>query len=50
MSRSIHTITTVVDIPVCTSIEGIRTALSEDAELQMLQAHRIKNGLRTKMR
>ena len=39
---SIHTIRTVVDVPVCTSIEDIRAAASEDAEKQMLQAHIIK--------
>ena len=42
MSINIHTINTAVYIPVCMSIEDIRAEMSEDAELQMLQAHIIK--------
>ena len=42
MSISIHTLSTAVDVPVCTLIEDIRAAMKEDAELQILQAHIIK--------
>ena len=36
MNIGIHTISTVVDIPVFTSIEDIRAATNEVAELQLL--------------
>ena len=39
MSITMHTIGIVGDIRVCTLIEDIRAAVSEDAELQMLQEH-----------
>ena len=39
MSKRIHTISTWVDIPVCTSTEDIRASISDDTELQKLQAH-----------
>ena len=39
MSISINKISTVVDFPICTLIEDIRAAMSEDAELQMPQTH-----------
>ena len=42
MSISIHTLSTAVDVLICTSIEDIRTAVSTDAELQMLQTHIIR--------
>ena len=42
LSISIHTLSTSLAIPVGASIENIRAALSEDAELQMLQAHIIR--------
>ena len=42
MSISIHTISTSIEILVCTSIEDIRAAMSEDAELQILQEHIIR--------
>ena len=42
MSIDIHTVSTVVDVPVCMLIEDIRPAVSEDAELQMVQADIIK--------
>ena len=48
MSISKHTIHTLVDIPVCTLIEDIRAAVSEDVELQILQAHIIKFWLQNK--
>ena len=42
MSVSIHTISTVVDIWVCISLEDIRAAKIGDTELQMLCIHIIK--------
>ena len=39
MNVSIHTISTSVDVPVCTSIEDIKVATGEDAVLQMLQKY-----------
>ena len=48
MSIRIHTFSTAIDILVCTSIEDIRTLVSEDAELQMLQAHIIRGWLQNK--
>ena len=42
MSISIHTISTMIDALVCMLIENIRAATSEDAELQILQAHIIR--------
>ena len=45
---SIHTISTVVDVPVCTLIEDIRATVSEDTELLMLQAHIIRGWQQNK--
>ena len=42
MNISIHTLNTPIDMLVCILIEDIRTAMSIDAELQILQAHVIK--------
>ena len=39
MNVSIHTIITSVDITICTSIEDIKAATEEDAELQILQMY-----------
>ena len=45
MNISIYTLSTATDVPVCTSIEDIRTTTGEDAELQTLQAQRIRREL-----
>ena len=42
INMSICTISTKVDVPACRLIEDIRAATSEDTELQILQAHKIK--------
>ena len=42
MSISMHTISRAINILVCISIEDIRTAMSEDKELQMLQSYTIR--------
>ena len=42
MSISIHTISIEIVVLVCTSREDIRTAMSKDAELQMLKTHIIR--------
>ena len=39
---NIHTVSTVVDVPVCMLIEDLRAAMRKDAELQMPQVHKIK--------
>ena len=41
MRIGIHTLSTAVDVLICTFIDA-RTAMSGDAELQMLQAHIIR--------
>ena len=48
MSICIHIINTMVDVPVCMSIEDIRAATSEDTELQILQAQIRKGCPQTK--
>ena len=48
MSVSINTLSMAIDVPVCTSIEDIGSALSIDTELQMLQAHIIRVWLQNK--
>ena len=48
MSISIHTISTAVHVLLITSIEDIRAAKSEYAELQMLQVHIIRGWLQNK--
>ena len=48
MSIGIHTLSTVVDIPVCILIEHITSVMSEDAELQVLQAHTMKGWSQNK--
>ena len=47
MNINIHTLSIAIDVPVCTSIEDIRNAMSIDTELQMLQTY-IEVGCRTK--
>ena len=42
MSIGIHTVSMAVDVPVCTSIEDIRNAMSIDAELNLLQRYIIR--------
>ena len=42
MRINLHTLSKAVNGLACTSIEDIRTAMSEDAELQMLQTHIVK--------
>ena len=42
MSIIIHTMNTVVDVPMCTLIEDITAATSEVTELQILQTDMIK--------
>ena len=39
MDVSIHTISTPVEVPVCTSIKDIKSATKEDGELQMLKRY-----------
>ena len=46
MSIVIHTISTTVDVPVCTSIEDITAAMSKDAELQMYIYTKLKEAIR----
>ena len=36
---SLHTISAIVDIPICTSIKDIKVATEENAELQMLRRY-----------
>ena len=48
MSKSMPTINTAVDIPVCTSIEEIKAAKGKDTELQILQASVIRGWLQNK--
>ena len=48
MNISIYILNTAIDIPICTLIEYIRTAMSKDAELQILQAHIIREWLQSK--
>ena len=42
MNINIQTISTVVDMPVCTSIEDVKVATSQDAGLQRLGAYTIR--------
>ena len=45
MGISIHTIRTVVDVPISMLIEDSRAAMTKNAELQMLQAHVIREWI-----
>ena len=49
MSISIHTISIVEDVLVFILIGDIRAAMSEDAELQMLQTHIIRSWPQTSL-
>ena len=42
MNISIHTLSMVIDVPVCKSIKNIRNAMSIDAELQLLQTYIVR--------
>ena len=48
MNISIHTINTIVDIPIFTSIEDIKVATGDDVELQMLKRYIIRGWPHTK--
>ena len=42
MNINIQTNSTTIDIPICTSIEDVRPATDEDADLQMLNTNIIR--------
>ena len=42
MNINIHTICLAIDVPVCTSVEDTRNAMSTDIELQMLQTYIVR--------
>ena len=43
LSISMHTLSMAIDIPVCTSVEEMRNAMSIDAEPQMLQTYILRD-------
>ena len=48
MNINIHTFGMAIIIPVCTFVEGIRNAMSTDAELQVVQAYILRGWLQNK--
>ena len=48
MNINIHMINTAVDIPICMSIEDIKSAINKETELQMLKGYIIRGWPHTK--
>ena len=48
MNINIHTVSTRVDVPICTSVEDNREAMSKDAELQMPKTYIFRGWLLNK--